>query len=81
MQQLGLDYIDLELMHFPIGQIHNYSEYDIVPTWKEMEKLVSPGNAVVKGKARFIGISNFNVSQLEELLASATIKPKVKDPV
>jgi len=77
LKQLGLDYVDLELMHFPIGQIHNYSEYDIIPTWKEMEKIVAPGNAAVKGKTRFIGISNFNVSQLEDLLAAATIKPKV----
>jgi alcohol dehydrogenase (NADP+) len=64
-------------MHFPIGTTRNYSEYDIVSTWRAMEKLVAPGNAAIKGKTRFIGISNFNVSQLEELLKSATIVPKV----
>jgi diketogulonate reductase-like aldo/keto reductase len=78
LQQLGLDYLDLSLMHFPIGTANNNkSEYDIIPTWKEMEKLVTPGNAAIKGKTRFIGISNFNVSQLNDLLAAATIKPKV----
>jgi len=78
LQQLGLDYIDLTLMHFPIGYIHNYSEYDYIPTWKEMEKIVAPGNKAVKGKSRYIGISNFNVTQLEDLLASTTVKPKVR---
>jgi alcohol dehydrogenase (NADP+) len=77
LQELGLEYLDLTLMHFPIGTTRNVSEYDYVATWKEMEKLVAPNNAAVKGKTRFIGISNFNVSQLHELVASATIKPKV----
>jgi len=36
-----------------------------------MEKLIG------KGKARYIGISNFNTQQLTELLAAATIKPFV----
>jgi diketogulonate reductase-like aldo/keto reductase len=77
LQQLGLDYLDLALMHFPIGTTRNISEYDYVSTWKEMEKLVAPANAAVKGKTRYIGISNFNVSQLEDLLASTSVKPKV----
>lgn len=44
-----------------------------------MEKQVGePGS----GKpTRFIGISNFNVSMIEELLAAATIKPKVKQSI
>jgi len=80
LQQLGLDYIDLSLMHFPIGTTRNFSEYDYVQTWKEMEKLVAPNNTAVTGKTRFIGISNFNVSQLEELLKSSSVKPKVTMP-
>jgi diketogulonate reductase-like aldo/keto reductase len=79
LQELGLDYLDLTLMHFPIGTTRNFSEFDYVATWKEMEKFVAPGNAPVKGKTRFIGISNFNLSQLNELVASATIKPKVRE--
>lgn len=37
-----------------------------------MEKLVRPG-----GPVRFIGVSNFSPKQMDELLAAATIKPKV----
>jgi diketogulonate reductase-like aldo/keto reductase len=77
LQQLGLDYLDMALMHFPIGTGNGKPEYDIIPTWKAMEKLVAPGNAAHKGKARFIGISNFNVTQIQDLLKVATIKPKV----
>jgi diketogulonate reductase-like aldo/keto reductase len=43
-----------------------------IKTWKEMEKHVGPGKPT-----RFIGISNFNVSMLNELLAAATVKPLV----
>jgi alcohol dehydrogenase (NADP+) len=39
---------------------------------KEMEKLIKPG-----GPTRFIGVSNFSPKQMEEVLAVATIKPKV----
>ncbi|KAF2402812.1 Aldo/keto reductase [Trichodelitschia bisporula] len=80
LQELGLDYIDLVLMHFPIGSATGKAEYDYVAvrmlppvrdhqTWKEMEKLVAGG------KVRHIGISNFNIQQLSELLGNATIKP------
>ncbi|RDI87949.1 hypothetical protein Vi05172_g1739 [Venturia inaequalis] len=77
LQQLGLDYLDMALMHFPIGVANGKPEYDIVTTWQAMEKLVSPGHAAIKGKARYIGISNFNVTQVQELLKAATIMPKV----
>jgi diketogulonate reductase-like aldo/keto reductase len=77
LQQLGLDYLDMALMHFPIGTANGKPEYDFVATWKAMEKLVAPGNAAHKGKARFIGISNFNVTQIEQVLKVAKIKPKV----
>ncbi|TID19088.1 aldehyde reductase [Venturia nashicola] len=77
LQQLGLDYLDMALMHFPIGTANGKPEYDIATTWKAMEKLVPKDNAAVKGAARYIGISNFNVTQVEDLLRVATIKPKV----
>lgn len=54
-------------MHYPIGD----NKFDHVETWKRMEKLISPN-----GPVRFIGVSNFNVTQMDELLAAATIKPK-----
>ena len=40
-------------------------------TWKDMEALV------VSGKVRSIGVSNFNVSQLQKLLKTAKIPPAV----
>jgi len=40
-------------------------------TWKDMEALV------VSGKVRSIGVSNFNVSQLQKLLTTAKIPPAV----
>lgn len=77
MQQLGLDYLDMAIMHFPIGTANGKPEYDITATWKAMEKLVPAGNVATKGAARYIGISNFNVTQVQDLLKIATIKPKV----
>jgi diketogulonate reductase-like aldo/keto reductase len=41
-------------------------------TWKRMEKLVKPD-----GPVRFIGVSNFSPTQMEELLAAATVRPAV----
>ncbi|KAE9988883.1 hypothetical protein EG328_005593 [Venturia inaequalis] len=70
--ELGLEYVDLTLMHFPIGQVGGKSSYDYVATWKEMEKYAGEGKLT-----RFIGISNFNQTQVDDLLASATIMPKV----
>lgn len=63
LSRLGLDYLDLLLLHQPFG--------DYIGAWKDMEK------AVKAGKVRGIGISNFEGSRLEELLDAATIKPAV----
>jgi len=71
LKELGLDYLDMALMHFPIGNSNGTASYDYVDTWRNMEKLVTSKTA------RFIGISNFNVEQVNDLLRSATIKPKV----
>lgn len=74
LQQLGLKYVDLWLMHYPIGDYPGGSRFDHVATWRAMEKLVGePENG---GLARYIGVSNFNPQQMKELLAAATIKPK-----
>jgi len=70
LKELGLDYLDMALMHFPIGNSNGTASYDYVDTWRNMEKLVTSKTA------RFIGISNFNVEQVNDLLRSATIKPK-----
>lgn len=84
LENLGLEYIDLFLMHFPVGFVHNSDEdvwpknpdmtqatndVDYVDTWKAMEKLVH------LGLVRSIGLSNFNSEQIERVLNVAEIKP------
>ena len=62
-ERLGLDYLDLLLLHQP------YGEY--VSGWKAMEE------AVEAGKIRSIGLSNFSAAKTREILAVATIPPAV----
>jgi 2,5-diketo-D-gluconate reductase A len=66
LSQLGLDYVDLLLIHWPLPQRDEY-----VSTWKTFEKLVETG------KVRSIGVSNFKPAHLDRLLAEATIRPAV----
>jgi diketogulonate reductase-like aldo/keto reductase len=63
LKRLGLDYVDLYIIHWPQGG----------PTW------AWPGmeRARELGYARSIGVSNFNVDELEKLFAVATIYPVV----
>jgi len=62
--QLGLDYVDLLLIHWPLPQRDEY-----ISTWKTFETLVEAG------KVRSIGVSNFKPAHLDRLLAEATIRP------
>ena len=64
MSKLGLDYLDLYLIHWPVAG--KYKE-----TWKALEKLYK------EGKVRAIGVSNFHVHHLKDLMADAEIKPMV----
>lgn len=65
-KKLGLDYIDLYLIHFPIPQKRLYAE-----TWKALEKLYA------EGAVRAIGVSNFKFPYLDRLLAGADVVPAV----
>jgi methylglyoxal/glyoxal reductase len=64
LEKLGLDYLDLYLIHWP-GK-NKYKE-----TWKALEKLYKDG------RVRAIGVSNFKVHHLQDLISDAVIKPMV----
>ncbi|MGK9043380.1 aldo/keto reductase [Mammaliicoccus vitulinus] len=66
LKKLGLDYVDLYLIHWPGQDTALISE-----TWKAMEDLYN------EGKIKNIGVSNFHVKHLEELLKQASIKPVI----
>ncbi|MEH7112352.1 aldo/keto reductase [Neobacillus niacini] len=64
LNKLGLQYLDLYLIHWP--GVDKYNE-----TWKAIEKLYKDG------RVRAIGVSNFHVHHLEDLIRDAEIKPMV----
>ncbi|MBI5975698.1 aldo/keto reductase [Staphylococcus canis] len=66
LQRLGLDYLDLYLMHWP-----GLDESLMIETWKGMEDLYE------KELVRNIGVSNFNVEHLDTLLGQVKIKPVI----
>lgn len=63
---LGLDHVDLYLIHWPAPRQDRYRE-----TWRALERLRADG------RTRSIGVSNFHRSHLERLLESAEITPAV----
>lgn len=69
---LGVKYLDLFLIHWPVveGHEHNWREENI-ETWRAIE------NAYDAGKLKAIGLSNFKVEHLENLLPHCRIKPMV----
>lgn len=64
LERLGLDYIDLYLIHWPVPGYY-------LDSWRTLEKLYKAG------KVRAIGVSNFDERQLSEILDIAEIKPVV----
>lgn len=61
LERLGLDYIDLMILHHPVN---NY-----ISGYKILEK------AYHGGKIRAIGLSNFSISQIQEILDQCEVKP------
>ena len=64
LKRLGLEYVDLYLLHWPVKRKR-------LESWRALERLLADG------KVRSIGVSNFMVHHLDELLASAKIVPAV----
>jgi diketogulonate reductase-like aldo/keto reductase len=65
-QKLGLDYVDLYLIHWPVPQKNLYVE-----TWQALEWLYQ------QDRVRAIGVSNFVPAHIEELQAKSGITPMV----
>jgi diketogulonate reductase-like aldo/keto reductase len=63
-KKLGLDYVDLYLIHWPVEGLRS-------ETWRAMEKLLE------QGKCRSIGVSNYMTWHLKELLSHCSIIPAV----
>ncbi|CAG0920665.1 unnamed protein product [Notodromas monacha] len=86
LASLGLDYVDLYLVHMPVGLVE-LSEDDLLPTDKETGMaLFDPDSDHVKlwkameeqfeaGRAKAIGVSNFNIQQLQRILDNCKIPP------
>lgn len=72
LYDLGLDYVDLYLIHWP-AVANNYENWEEVnaETWRAMEAIYRAG------KAKAIGVSNFLPHHLEPLLKTAEIDPMV----
>lgn len=64
LNRLGLEYLDLYLIHWP-------GKDKYLETWRALEKLYKDG------KVKSIGVSNFHVHHLENLLANSEVKPVV----
>jgi diketogulonate reductase-like aldo/keto reductase len=88
LEKLQVDYVDLFLVHWPIAaekddkhmpKLNEKGQYIIKeeltkkpqPTWRAMEELYE------SGKARAIGVSNWTIDGLKDLLSWARVKPAV----
>lgn len=64
LERLQTDHVDLLLMHWPVNDLYN-------ETWRAMESIYR------QGKALAIGVCNFDVERLTDLLRHASITPAV----
>jgi 2,5-diketo-D-gluconate reductase A len=68
LEALGFDYVDLFLIHWPLPTLY---DGDYVSTWKTLEEFKQDG------RARSIGVSNFQVPHLERLAAETETVPAI----
>ncbi len=66
LERLGFDYVDLYLIHWPLPKVDRYVE-----TWRALEKIAA------EGRARAIGVSNFQVAHLQRLIDETGTVPAV----
>ena len=72
MEKLGLEYLDLYLIHWPNPvQFRTHWEAATAGTWAAFEELYK------KGKIKAIGVSNFMTHHIDTLMKTAKIKPMV----
>ena len=64
LQRLGFDYLDLYLIHWPVSNTYK-------DTWKALEKLYR------EGRVKAIGVSNFLIHHLKDVIADSEIQPMV----
>jgi len=69
LNRLEMDYVDLYLVHWPVGQPSDTPIYN--ETWQAMEAIYK------SGRARAIGVSNFMVHHLQTLLPTVNVAPMV----
>ena len=68
LSELGFDYVDLFLIHWPLPTLY---DGDFVSTWKTLEEFHRDG------RARSIGVSNFQIEHLRSLAAETDTVPAV----
>jgi 2,5-diketo-D-gluconate reductase A len=68
LSELGSDHVDLFLIHWPLPTLY---DGDFVSTWKVLEEFKGDG------RARSIGLSNFQPDHIEQLLAECDVAPAV----
>lgn len=66
LDRLGMDYVDLYLIHWPVPKQDKYRD-----AWKALEKVYA------EGRAKAVGVSNFTVANLTRLLESSSVVPAV----
>jgi 2,5-diketo-D-gluconate reductase A len=68
LEELGMDHVDLFLIHWPLPTLY---DGDFVSTWRTLEEFKSDG------RARSIGVSNFEIAHLERLATETETVPVV----